>query len=84
MIAHHHLNGRRLIRVFIFIWTLLLLLVLLPIRAHGQEILETAPRLQTQLAALFAAETLFLFVVIVSYVLMRAHAGDHRRVPPRS
>ena len=82
MLAHHHFDRRRLIRVLIFIWTLLLLLVLLPSRAHGQEPLETSPSLQTQLATLFFAEIAFLLVVIVSYLLMRARSADRRTRPP--
>jgi len=41
MIAHHHLDSRRVLRVLVLIWILLTILVLLPIRTHGQETLAT-------------------------------------------
>ena len=40
MFAHHHFDQRRIVRLLILVWTLLFLLVLLPIRARGQETLE--------------------------------------------
>lgn len=39
MLAHHHLDSRRVLRILLLVWILLVILVLLPIRTHGQECL---------------------------------------------
>jgi hypothetical protein len=88
MIAHHHLDGRRIIRLLILIWTLLLLLVLLPIRAHGQESLETPISVElieeptgepTQVGTLLAAENLLLVLAGIAYLVTRTKFNNDRR-----
>jgi len=48
MLAHHHLDSRRVLRILVLVWILLVILVLLPVRTHGQETL--APPMSSELA----------------------------------
>ncbi len=42
MLTHHHLDSRRVLRILVLVWILLVILVLLPVRTHGQETLAPA------------------------------------------
>jgi len=86
MFAHHHLDSRRLLRILIFIWTLLLLLVLLPVRTHGQESLEPSSSFELldnsaaspELLRIIAAEMLLLWFAMITYLAFNArHRGTH-------
>jgi len=91
MLADHH-NDSRVIRVLILTWALLLLLlVLLPIRAHGHqetleppvsvEELDESPTLPPEVLNGIAAEMLFLWFAIFAFLIFNANLqrDDQRR-----
>jgi len=86
MLVRHHLDKRRILRILIFIWTLLLLLVLLPIRTRGQESLEPAlpvevvedAGLPPELVNGIAAEMVLLWCASILFLVMKARSADSR------
>ena len=95
MLVQHHIDARRAIRILIAIWILLLILLLLPVRTHAQdigqppsnsvELIDESPTLPArELVTAMAIEIVFLVAVMISYLLFSArheHASHPRHLP---
>ncbi len=91
----HHIDIRRSLRIIIAIWILLLLLLILPIRTHSQnlgqlppdsvELINDSPTLPArELVKLLAGEIVFLIVVMISYLVVGArhqHVHHPKHLP---
>lgn len=85
MLTHYHPDSHRILRIVILIWIFLVILVLLPTRAHGQETLEPPLAIETiedepvvpELTDAFAAELLLLWLASICYLVLRAHWSTH-------
>lgn len=85
----HHLDSRRVLRILVLIWILLVILVLLPVRTHGQEslvpptsseLVEENPAMSPEFVNAIAIEVMFLCGAWIGFLLFHAHCNHKTHV----
>ena len=89
MIAHHHLDSRRMLHILLLVWILLALLVLLPIRTSGQEslvqpmsneLVEQNPEISPEIFNAVALEVIFLCCASIAFLILNPYINEKPHV----